>query len=112
MEEKTVKMEPNVLRETPEEAETPERDTTKLSYDELENIAKQLSDQNRQLYQKLQETTTESMFKRLNYLFKVLEFNSSFDQAFTDKCVEEIQYMITIPEQEEEDIQEENQEKN
>lgn len=106
MEEKTVKMEPNVLRETPEEA------PTKLSYDELENIAKQLSDQNRQLYQKLQETTTESMFKRLDFLFKVLEFNSSFDQAFTDKCVEEIQYMITIPEQESEDIQEESQEEN
>lgn len=106
MEEKTVKMDPNVLREGPE------RDTTKLSYDELENIAKQLSDQNRQLYQKLQETTTESMFKRLDFLFKVLEFNSSFDQAFTDKCVEEIQYMITIPEQELEDNPEESQEEN
>ena len=73
----------------------------KMSYEELENIAHQLSEQSRVLMQKLQEVNKSNMFKRLDYLFKIIEFEHMFDGNFIDKCIKEIQDMISIPEEEE-----------
>ena len=70
----------------------------KMSYEELENIAHQLSEQSRVLMQKLQEANMSNMFKRVDYLFKVLEFENMFSDNFIDKCAQEIQDMISIPE--------------
>lgn len=73
----------------------------KMSYEQLENIAHQLSEQNRQLFTKLQELNMANVFKRLDYLFKVVENWSSFKNAFFEKCVAEIEDLMTVPEQEE-----------
>lgn len=75
----------------------------KMSYEQLENIAHQLSEQNRQLYQKLQESNLASMFQRLNYLFKVMEYNVMFPEDFVKKCVDEVVEVMTIPEKTEEE---------
>lgn len=94
MEEKKeakVKMKP-----TPEAAK-PE----KMSYEQLENIAHQLSEQAKQLYARLQEANMTNMFKRLDYLFKVVENAHAFSEGFVAKCVSEIEDMIAIPEPEE-----------
>ena len=72
----------------------------KMSYEELENIAHQLSEQSRVLMQKLQEANMGNMFKRLDYLFKIIEFKHTFNGYFISKCVKEIQDMISIPEEE------------
>ena len=53
----------------------------KMSYEELENIAHQLSEQSRVLMQKLQEANMGNMFKRLDYLFKIIEFEHRFDDS-------------------------------
>ena len=45
----------------------------KMSYEQLENIAHQLSEQAKQLYTRLQEANMTNMFKRLDYLFKIVE---------------------------------------
>jgi hypothetical protein len=74
----------------------------KLSYEQLENIAHQLSEQSRQLYTKLQEANLSNMFKRLDYLFKVLEYSGMFNPDFVDKCVNEVEETITLPEKKEE----------
>jgi hypothetical protein len=74
----------------------------KLSYEELENVAKQLSEQNRQMYMKLQEMNTVNLFKRLDYLFKVLSNCIHFEDSFVSKCAKEIEEIITIPEEKEE----------
>lgn len=87
---KVVEMKPQVQR--------PE----KLSYEKLENVAHQLSEQNRQLFAKLQELNMVNMFKRLDYLFKVVENGHMFDQDFLEKCIAEIESLMTVPEQEEE----------
>lgn len=100
MEEKIVKMKNT-------EKETPQKDPKKLTYDELENIAQQLSNQNRELYMKVQELNAENMFKRLDYLFKVVENEISFPQTFINNCVEEIQDMMTLPKEEKEEKEEE-----
>lgn len=87
------------MEEVKKEVETTQ-ESKKLSYTELENIAHQLSDQAKQLYAKLQEANMGNMFKRLDYLFKVLENNFSFSEEFVKKCASEIEDLITVPEEE------------
>ncbi len=73
----------------------------KMSYEQLENVAHQLSEQNRQLFAKLQELNMTNMFKRLDYLFKVIENGHMFKQDFLEKCIAEIESLMVVPEQEE-----------
>ena len=72
----------------------------RLSYEQLVNVANQLSQQNRELYQRLQTVTLENMFKRLEYLFKVLDASHHFDDEFVIKCSDEIVNIMTIPQEE------------
>lgn len=97
MEKKTVQMKPMATEKATEA--TANGAPKKLSYDELENIAQQLSNQNRELYTKLQAATEDSMLKRLDYLFKVIQYEMSFDSTFVEACRVEIEDMITIPEE-------------
>ena len=94
---KVVKMQPATKDERPE----------KLSYEQLENVAHQLSEQTKQLYMKLQAANMSNMFKRLDYLFKVVENGHMFKQDFLEKCIAEIEEIITVPEETEEDDKEE-----
>ncbi len=82
----------------PTQQEKPE----KMSYEQLENIAHQLSEQAKQLYARLQEANMTNMFKRLDYLFKVVENAHAFNEEFVAKCVTEIEDLMTVPETEEE----------
>ena len=83
----------------------------KLTYEQLENVCHQLSEQSRTLYQKLQEASMENFFKRLDYLFKVVDnaiaFTSRGYQDFISKCIEEIVSSMQIPEPEEEETKSE-----
>ena len=94
---KVVKMQPATKDERPE----------KLSYEQLENVAHQLSEQTKQLYMKLQAANMSNMFKRLDYLFKVVENGHMFKQDFLEKCIAEIEELMTVPEVEEENKEEE-----
>lgn len=72
------------------EMPTPEvKQENKLSYEELENVANNL-------YVRLQQADMANMFKRLDYLFKVVENVDNFPQEFTKHCVEEIVNIMTI----------------
>lgn len=72
--------------------ETPEvKEQKKLSYEELETLVNNL-------YTRLQQVEIANMFKRVDYLFKVVENIHSFPQEFADKCVAEIAEFITVPE--------------
>lgn len=75
----------------------------KMSYEQLEQVAHQLSEQARQLYDQLQKSNMNNMFKRLDYLFKVLEnekvFKQYLKQDFVDKCVNEIEDIMIIPDE-------------
>lgn len=76
-----------------------------LSYEELKNVAGQLSQQNQQLNMMLQQANMTNMFKRLDYLFKVLELKDCFNSDFVIKCSDEVVEMMTPP------VEEENVEK-
>ena len=95
---KVVEMQP-VTKET----ERPE----KMSYEQLEQVAHQLSEQARQLYSQLQKSNMTNMFKRLDYLFKVVENGHIFKQDFFEKCIAEIEELTTVPEVEEDNKEEE-----
>lgn len=71
----------------------------KMSYEQLEQIAHQLSEQARQLYGQLQKANLSNMFKRLDYLFKVVENGHMFKQDFLEKCINEIEDIMTVPEE-------------
>ncbi len=73
--------------------------TEKMSYEQLENVAHQLSEQAKQLYAKLQAANMSNMFKRLDYLFKVIEHGHMFKPDFLEKCIAEIEDFMTIPEE-------------
>lgn len=88
--EKAVKVQP-----TTKETERP----GKMSYEQLENIAHQLSEQAKQLYMKLQAANMSNIFKRLDYLFKVVENGHMFQQDFLEKCIAEIEELLTVPEE-------------
>lgn len=78
-----------------QEAERP----GKMSYEQLENVAHQLSEQAKQLYTQLQNANMSNMFKRLDYLFKVVENSHMFKLDFVNKCINEIEDFMTIPEE-------------
>lgn len=73
----------------------------KLTYEQLEAVASQLSDQAKKLYERLQEANMSNAFRRLDYLFKVIEFGPMFPDSFVERCAGEIQAMMYTPENQE-----------
>lgn len=66
----------------------------KLSYEELENVANNL-------YVRLQNADMTNIFKRLDYLFKVVENKSAFSKEFVENITKEIETIMTIEKSEE-----------
>ena len=92
--------------------DTAVKENAKMSYEQLENVAHQLSEQVRQLYAKLQEANLENMFKRLDYLFRVVENAHSFSVDFVNKCTSEIESLMTLPDPEDEPKEDSGQSEN
>ena len=99
-----------------EEKET-KKEVKKLSYEELENAAKQITAQaqsvareNQQLRAALQQATMSSMYTELNFKFKVVEFASAFTPEFVDRCVKSIEETMTPPPEEKEEEEAPNKE--
>ena len=60
------------------------------------------------MYARMQEMDMANMFKRLDYLFKVVENGTMFDPDFLNKCIDEIEnVMMPKEEPSEEDTKEE-----
>lgn len=78
----------------------------KISYEQLEQVAHQLSEQTRQLYSQLQKSNLTNMFKRLDYLFRVVENGHMFEQDFLKRCISEIEDIMTVPEESEDNKEE------
>lgn len=86
-----------------------EKETKKLSYDEINNIAQKLYEQNRELQiENLKLKEVIQTINRLDYLMKVLSLyygnkNNlvTFDNDFISECIEEIQKNLIIPKEEE-----------
>ena len=79
-----------------------------LSYDQLKEVAAQLQHENQQLRSTLVRVDYSNTFKRLDYLFKVLDNYVHFDDDFVASCIKEIQDMMTIKEESTEDTEDSN----
>ena len=86
--------------------DTPE--VRKLSYEELENTAHQLSEQSRQLYMQNQESNLANFYERLKWLWTVITSTTPYiSEEFKQKCGAEFEVLMTQPEQEpEEEVKE------
>lgn len=79
----------------------------KLSYEELENAchqlsaqAQQLNAQNQQLRVALNEANLTNLYKRLDYLFEVINKDNSYLSVdFKKQCANEIETLMATPEQ-------------
>ena len=79
------------------------RDSKKLTYEQLEDFARQLSEQNTNLRKKLNEVNMLTSFKRLDYLFEIIKTKDVFDSEFYNNCVDEIKLSMSISDIENED---------
>lgn len=71
-----------------------------------EQLEKLVNDQYRELTglrEALSRTQQSLMFRRLDYLFKVIESWDAFDEEFVLRCKEELQAAMVIPKGEEDD---------
>ena len=79
----------------------------KLSYEELENVchqlsaqAQQLNTQNQQLRMALNEANLANLYKRLDYLFEVINKDNPYLSVdFKRQCADEIETLMATPEQ-------------
>lgn len=86
----------------------PKTETKKLSYEELENVCHQLSAQsqqlnaqNQQLKAMVNEANLTNLYKRLDYLFEVINRDNKYlSDTFKSKCAEEIEMLMATPEDE------------
>lgn len=91
----------------PVESSKEESSEGRLSYDQLNEACSQLYQQNQKLINQIKQMNMTNMFKRLDYLFMVLKYESAIKDAdFVGNCVNEIKDALTVPEQPEEKGQE------
>lgn len=82
------------------------QEVKKLSYEDLENTAHQLSEQSRQLYiqnqklnQALQEADLANFYERLKWLWTVITSTTPYiSEDFKHKCGTEFEVLMTQPE--------------
>lgn len=80
-----------------EEVKEVNKEVKKLSYEELEQVAVQLSNEVNQLRSSF---NVEMALRRLSYLFEVVKNREAFPTEFVNDCVSEIIENMTVPIQE------------
>nr|DAI45480.1 MAG TPA: RAS guanyl-releasing protein 1 Protein [Bacteriophage sp.] len=70
----------------------------KPNYEQLEKEVAGLKSMNNQLVMQLQQMNMGNLFKRLDYLFKVVEFREALNANFAKRCADEIEELMTPPE--------------
>lgn len=73
---------------------------TEPTVEQYKAAVEALKSQNAQLIYQLQNINLNNMFKRLDYLFKVIENAAMFDESFVIQCTTEIMELMALPEEE------------
>lgn len=72
----------------------------KASYEQLANIANQLYVQNQEMGKKLNEIDMENFFKRLDWLWQIINSTTSYiTEQFKQECGKEFMDMMVKPEE-------------
>ena len=97
MENNTVEMKPIVGKKKVEiKKNTAKNEAPAPSQEQMAQLLDQLYSRNQQLVEALNEKNTAMMFKRLDYLFKVIEQSHMFDDEFVTKCIDELQKTLDV----------------
>ena len=82
-----------------EEAASKTSEKNELTYEQLKAACDQLYQQNVALSRQLQQINMGNMFRRLDYLFMVVQYKDSFKEDFVVSVVEEIEGALTVSEE-------------
>lgn len=106
MEEKKKAMEKKMHVVTSKDNQNTEHGKQPLTYEQLNDACQQLFQQNQQLREKVSELGNITMFKRLDYLFKVVELANTFkDPDFVNSCMDELKEALTVNEEDTKDVE-------
>ena len=97
--------EPNSAPGNPERRIDP-----RLIIDQQNNIIGQMNKKLQSAYQQINSMMMDNTFKRLDFLFKVLDHAINFEDSFVEKATKEITSIMTPPEEDEKDSKEVNKE--
>lgn len=86
------------MEKSSEKKETKEK--VKLTYEQLKELADQLHQQNQMLYKKMMEMNNADAYKRIDYLFKVLENHDVFSAEFVNATASELESILKLQEEE------------
>ena len=81
-----------------EEKKEKKFETKKLSYDELARLANEDFEGYKKVLSQLEMANYTNVFKRLDYLFKIIENSNHFTNDFVAKCTAEIVDIMTVKE--------------
>ena len=99
MENNTVEMKPIVGKKKAEiKKNTAKNEAPAPSQEQMAQLLDQLYSRNQQLVEALNEKNTALMFKRMDYLFKIIEQSHMFDDEFVTKCIDELQKTLDVTE--------------
>lgn len=86
-----------------EENKPKNNESRKLTYEQLNQAAQQISQQaealfkeNQQLKQTLNKINIQNSYAELGFRFKVIEFSNMFPKEFVDKIIKEIEETMTV----------------
>lgn len=68
----------------------------KLSYEKLEQVAIQATQQAQKFYAELQQANYGNVLNRMQMLFEVIAHADKFDNEFVCQCAEEIKKFLTL----------------
>ena len=89
--------------------DNPSEEKKMPTFEELYGAYMDLAQKHQYAVQKLQQAEKYiQTINRLDYLFKVLEFKTNFEGDFVIKCADEIQDIMTIPEEPEKETTDAN----
>lgn len=71
----------------------------KYTMEDLKKMCIQLDQERQYLLEKLKQADYELTAKRLDYLFKVVEFKESFSKKFALECTQEIEEILSFKEE-------------
>ena len=76
------------------EAKQPQQE--KLTYEQLEQVAREASQQANMFLEELKKMNNEHMFRRLDYLFAIIANGDKFPEEFVKTSVEEVIGIMTV----------------
>lgn len=99
MEENTIEMKPIMGKKKVEKKNAEKVNQQNApTQEQLTQLVDQLYSRNQQLVEALNEKNTALMFKRMDYLFKIIEQSHMFDDEFVTKCIDELQKTLDVTE--------------